>query len=249
MRVSPFLLLLVPSLVLADEIHLKGAGSLSGRIIEETETTVTIDLGGGTVGVPMERVERIERKRSPLDDYDERAAKLGPQDVNGWLKLGRWASQQGLSAQAGEAYDTVLAIDPDNEEARIALGYVLLDGRWMTEEESYRAQGYVKHDGEWVTPGEAQLLQASAAAEQAARDAERRAIDAEVAALEAQRRAEEAEEAARDAHSTQYYDPLYWGGWGYGVTYWPATPSRPNRPAQPNRPTQLPARAPAGGRR
>ena len=246
MQKIPFLLLFVPSMLLADEVYLKGAGTISGRIVEQTETTITVDVGGGTVGVPMARVERIEKKRSPLDDYDERAAGLGPQDADGWLKLGRWASKQGLSAQAREAYETVLSIEPDNEEARIALGYVLLDGRWMTEEQSYQARGYVKYEGEWMTRNEAQALEANY---QANRDAERRAIDAEVAAQQAERAAEKAAKEAESDSWYQYNDPLLWGGWGYGVTYWPSTPSRPNRPNAPSRPAQLPARAPAGGRR
>jgi len=246
LRKIPFLLLFMPSVLLADEVYLKGAGTISGRIVEQTETTITVDVGGGTVGVPMARVERIEKKRSPLDDYDERAAKLGLQDADGWRKLGRWASQQGLSAQARGAYETVLTIAPNDEEARIALGFVLLDGRWVTEEESYQARGYVKYEGEWMTRNEAQALEANY---QASRNAERSAIDAEVAALQAQQQAEEAAEQAEDDQWTQYNDPLLWGGYGYGVTYWPSTPSRPNRPNAPNRPATLPARAPAGGRR
>ncbi|MCU0253543.1 MAG: hypothetical protein MUE47_03285 [Acidobacteria bacterium] len=246
MRTIPFFVLLAPSILFADEVYLKGAGTISGRIVEQTETTITIDVGGGTVGVPVARVERVEKKRSPLDDYDERAAALGPRDAGGWLQLGRWASKQGLSAQSREAFETVLTIDLNDEEARAALGYVLVDGRWMTEEQGYEARGYVKYQGEWMTRGEAQAQEASY---QASRDAERRAIDAEAAALRAE---QAAEQAAREAESdawSQYDDPLLWGGWGYGVTYWPSTPNRPNRPNAPNRPATLPARAPAGGRR
>jgi hypothetical protein len=218
-------LLLVPALVLADEVHLKGAGVFSGRIVEQTEAMVTINIGDGVVGVPMSRVERIVKGRSPLDEYDERASRLGPQDANGWRNLGRWASQQGLPAQSSQAYQKVLAVAPKDAEARQALGFVLLDGRWLTEEESYRARGYVKFEGEWMTPAEAQLAQNSAAADQARREAEQRANEAEIAAMEAEQRAREAEERAREAEEEAERSsyPLYWGGWGYGVTYWPSS--------------------------
>jgi hypothetical protein len=145
-----------------------------------------------------------------------------------------------LSSQARAAYENVIAVMPDDAEAREALGFVQVDGRWVTEEEGYRARGYVKYDGEWMTPAEVQVAQSEAAAF----EADRRAAEAEIAALEAQRRAEEAEERAREAEAERAAEqPVYWGGWGYGVTYWPSTPNRPQRPA--NRPAQLPSR---GGR-
>jgi hypothetical protein len=245
LRKIPILLFLASVLLLAstplfaDEVYLKGAGTLSGRIIQQTDTIILIDIGNGEVGVPPDRVERIVKGRSPLDDYDERAARLGPQDVNGWRNLGRWASEKGLSAQSRQAYGNVLKVAPNDPEARQALGYVLVDGRWLTEEESYRAGGYVKYEGEWMTPAEAQLAQSSAEADRARRDAEQRAADAEVAKQQAQ----EAEERAQQAENAAS-DPVYWGGWGYGVTYWPSTPVVRTPPA--NRPSQLPAR---GGRR
>jgi len=245
----PILLLLASALLLAstplfaDEVYLKGAGTLTGRIIQQTDTIILIDIGNGEVGVPPDRVERIVKGRSPLDEYDERAARLGPQDVNGWRNLGRWAGGKGLSAQSRQAYENVLKVAPNDPEARQALGYVLVDGRWLTEEESYRARGYVKYEGEWMTPAEAQLAQSSAEADRARRDAEQRAADAEAAKQRADQQAQEAEARAQQAENA-VSDPVYWGGWGYGVTSWPSTPVVRNPPA--NRPSQLPAR---GGRR
>lgn len=230
----PLLLLFAPTLVLADEVYLKGAGTISGRIIEQTETTVTVDVGGGTMGVPMSRVERIEKGRSALDEYEDRANQLALEDAGGWRTLARWASKNGLPAQSREAYATLLEVLPDDAEAREALGFVRVQGHWMTEEEGYRALGYVKFDGEWMTPQEAQTLQANEAAERAHWDAERSAIAAESAQQEADKRAREAEEDAYDDN------PVYWGGWGYGMTYWPATTVAPVRPR--NRPADRPSR-------
>ena len=234
---------LLSSALYADEVFLQGAGTISGRIVEQTAEVVRVDVGGGVVGVPMSRVQRIEKGRSALDEYDDRAAKLGPKDSNGWRKLGQWASQQGLSTQAREAYGKVLTIAPDDAEANAAFGRVRLDGRWVTEEESFRARGYVQYDGEWMTPAEAQLLRAQAADDQARRDAEQRARDAEAAARDAETRAREAEARAKEAEDAQRYSaPVYWGGWGYGVAAWPAagTPSQPKFTP----PSQVPIRVP-----
>jgi len=238
-------LLLMPTLLLADEVHLKGGAMFTGRIVEQTDAMVTIDIGDGVIGVAMTRVENIVKKRSPLDDYDARAAALKANDADGWRDLGRWASHQGLSKQSRQAYQKVLDLVPDDPEARGALGFVLYNGRWMTEDESYEARGYVKVDGEWMTANEAQLAASAAASEQARRDAERRANQAEADKMLAESRAAAAEQRAQDAEQNQHYrnnQPVYWGGWGVGATRWPSTANvrwrsryQPARPAPVNR--------------
>src|SRR5262245_1747467 len=65
-------LLLSPGIVLADEVFLKDAGSISGRIVEQTADTIKIDVGDGIIGVPTARVERFTKGRTPLDEYDDR---------------------------------------------------------------------------------------------------------------------------------------------------------------------------------
>jgi hypothetical protein len=121
-------LLLLPTLALADEVFLKGAGSISGRIVEQTGDTVTVDVGAGQISVPMANVEKITEGKTALDEYDARAARLGPEDVDGWKTLGNWAAAQGLSSQGRAAYEKVLAVAPNDLEARDALGYVRVEG-------------------------------------------------------------------------------------------------------------------------
>lgn len=220
------LLLLAPGLLVADVVYLKSGGRFSGRILEQTADKVVIDFGDGTIGVPMDQVEEISRGHSPLDEFDARASKLGPQDVDGWRSLALWASTKGLSAQSRAAYKRVLALAPEDKEAREALGFVRVDGRWLTEEESYRARGYVKYDGEWMTPAEVQLAQSGAAKEQARDEAARRTSDAQFQASMDRLQKQEDEKRARDEADRLRNNPVYWGGFGYGVTYWP-NPSVP----------------------
>jgi len=223
-KLCPILVVLfVPGVLLADEVYLKDAGSISGRVVEQNETTVKVDIGDGFIAVPASRVERIEKGRSPLDEYADRAAKLAPDDVEGWKTLARWASKQGYPGQARQACQKVLAVAPNDPDVRKALGFVSLDGKWVTLEESYRAKGYVKFDGEWMTPAEAQAGQAALTAERAQRDADYRANAAENTAVQEQARAEKAEERARyeKEKADQLNPPVYWGGWGYGAAVWP----------------------------
>jgi hypothetical protein len=220
---------------LADEVYLKGGGRVSGRIVQRTATSVEIDVGGGTVAVPAKQVERIVEGRCSLDVYNDRAGALDPKDREGWAALGRWASDQGLSAQSREAYHRVLTINPTDAEANQALGNVQVNGRWMTEEAGNRALGYVQFEGQWMTPAEQQAIQSERAAadsDRARAEAEARARQAEARAEEAEARAKEAEKAAEEAQPEGI--PLWWG-WGPGPDWWP-TPPRPPVPPRPPTP-------------
>jgi hypothetical protein len=216
-----FLLLLAPSLLLADVVYVKGGGRFSGRILEQTPEKVVIDFGDGTIGLPMERVEEIVKETSPLEEFDARAKKLAPRDVDGWRSLGQWAAMRGLSAQSRLAYKKVVDLAPDDKEAREALGFVQMDGRWLTEEESYRARGFVKYDGEWMTPAEVQLAQSDAAREQARDDAAKKASDAQFSASMDRLQKQEDDKRAREEADRARNNPVYWGGFGYGVSTWP----------------------------
>lgn len=237
-------LLLIPSLALADDIYLKGGAKFSGRIVEQTDTMISIDIGAGVVGVATSRIDHIVKGKSALDEYEERAAKLGPKDVQGWRALGHWAAQEGLSAQSRAAYQKVIALSPDDAEARAELGFVRFNGHWMTEEESYAARGFVKYEGEWMTPDEAQQAQAAAQAELARLESERQANEAEIAKMQAEADAAKLDKQKKWSQSLQNWDfPVYMGGWGYGVTSWPSTGSSNNRwlqqwPPQPQPPPQ-----------
>lgn len=222
MRKAPLLVFLVPAALFADQVFLKDAGSITGKIVEQTATNVRVDVGGGILGVPMDRVERIEKGRCALDDYNDRAKKLAPTDVAGWKKLGRWAADAGLPAQAQDAYKNVKKLSPNDPDANEALGLVELNGRWVTEVESFKARGFVEYDGEWMTPAQAQVAQTQAANDQARKDAEQRARDAEQATRDAEDRAKDAEARAKKAESYQNSYAPYYGGWGYGITTWPA---------------------------
>jgi hypothetical protein len=229
------LLALVPLRADADDVILKGGGKVSGRILSRTDKAVEVDIGAGVITVPMTSVVRIDQKRSALDDYYERAQALRGDDAAGWLQLGKWASSQGLGTQARTAFENVVAVDAGNIEANQALGRVQMDGRWVSQEDSYRARGYIQFEGEWMTPAEQRAIlnqrDAEQQAEAARLDAERRAQDAEARAAQAEARAREAEAAVPG--NAGY--PMYWDGyWGPGPAVWPTRPiAAPPRPAQP----------------
>lgn len=219
-------LALLPTLAGADEVLLRGGGKISGRILARTETSVQVDVGPGIITVPMTSVLSIEERRTTLDEYEERAARLRANDAAGWLQLANWAAGEDLNTQARRTYEKVVAIDPQNVDANHALGRVLVEGRWVSEQEGYRARGLVQFEGEWMTPvdRDAILRQRDARVVELTRiDADRRLREAEARAADAEARARQAEAAAAQygAGTSLWYG----GGWWPGYA-WPSSPGR-----------------------
>jgi hypothetical protein len=224
MRASVFLVAgLWAASASADEVYLKSGGQLSGRVVTRTATELTVDVGAGRITVPTSAVVRVEEGRSALDEYDDRAAKLAPEDVGGWLALGDWASARALGTQAQQAYGRALAAAPDNARANEALGRVQVGGRWLSEDEGYQAKGYVKFEGDWISPAEHAAILRERAAE-GERDRARQEADARVADAEA--RAQAAEQKAKEAAAQQPTEGIpLWYAWGGGPAAWPSGPS------------------------
>jgi hypothetical protein len=236
----------LPLLAGADEIYLKSGGQLSGRVVSRTADKVEVDIGAGRVAVPASSVVRIEEGRSALQEYEERAGRIPPGDVDGWVALGDWASGRGLGAQAREAYNRARSASPNDPRANQALGNVQMDGRWVSEDESFRARGYVQFEGDWITPAEHEAIlrerAAEAEQERQRQEADARVREAEERAQEAEARARQAEAEAEEAQASSEGLPL-WYGWGAGPVAWPTGPIV-TRPIAPSRPATRPARAP-----
>jgi hypothetical protein len=227
-------LLLLPAAAGGDEVHLTNGGVVSGVIVESTPDAVVIETGPGRVTLSRSRIARVVESRSALALFQEQAAGLAPDDVEGLARLARWAVDQGLATQARETWRRVLGIDPDHPEANAALGRVSLDGVWMDESEAYRAQGYVRYRGRWVTPAEHEALLRERESEELAaadrREAEVRLREAEARAREAEARAREAEAQADQAEDTPEGIPYWWVLAGGGPIWTPGWPyPRPPR--------------------
>ena len=213
---------LLPLSAAADEVFLKSGGQLSGRIVRRDASMIEVDIGAGQITVPVSSVVRIEEGRSALHEFQDRAGKLAPGDVEGWVALGDWASSRGLGTQAREAYTRALSASPNDPRANTALGNVQVNGRWVGEEEGYRARGYVRFEGEWITPAEHEAIlreRAVEADQERVRQAEARVQEAEAKAQEAEARAQEAEARAAESQPSSEGLPL-WYGWGVGPVSW-----------------------------
>jgi hypothetical protein len=83
----------------ADDVYLRGGGRITGEIIEQTEDSVSVDIGGGSLTVKMSSVERIEKSVSPMQKYRARAGEIATGDAEAWRELARWATGNALASQ------------------------------------------------------------------------------------------------------------------------------------------------------
>lgn len=79
-------------------------------------------------------------------------------DADKVLALAEHARALGLNDEAGPLWKRVLALNPDNETARRALGHRRLGDHWLSEEEFQTAQGNIEFEGRWLSPEERDLL-------------------------------------------------------------------------------------------
>ena len=172
-----------------DVVQLKKGGTVEGIVTEEGDF-YAVQTAYGITKIRKTEVETVVWEKSALQTYKERAAALDPKDAAGWFDLGRWARGEDLPPQADEAFQNVLAIDPDHGQAREALGYVLEDGRWLTRDEQMEAKGWIRVEGKWLSPEAVALRRALA--EKDALEAEARRAEAEARTAEAQAREAEA---------------------------------------------------------
>lgn len=220
------LMSLLPSVVTADEVFLKGGGRLQGVVVEQDAKSVVVDTGPGRVTVPRSRVQRIVSGSAALTTYRQRASRLAATDTAGWLELALWAQERDLTTQAQEAFERVVALDPANALAQRALARESVGGQWLPRDEAMRARGLVEFEGRWVSREEREAALEERATEQAAKSdaelAERRQAEAEARIREAEARAREAEARARaaeaEAEATKTGGiPVPLVGWGGGV--------------------------------
>jgi hypothetical protein len=149
-RYSLFPLLAFAVSATADELHLKDGKVLPGRVFEDGDRYTVVDRDTKHA-VKKAEVSEFVKKRSFMDEFDDRLAKLPADDAEAIFEFGRWLDENDWQSRAKLAYSEVLDLDADHKGARRALGYSLYEGAWVSPEELNRAKGLVEFEGRWYT--------------------------------------------------------------------------------------------------
>lgn len=141
----------------ADLVELDNGNTLEGRVVTEGDEVV-IEMGHGRIAVPKERVVRIVRQETPGERFDAYIEGLDATDAKAHWELAEWARERGLRDERRRVLERLLAIDPDHEPARKALGFFRFQNRWVTEDEYMAALGFVRHENRWVSREERERI-------------------------------------------------------------------------------------------
>lgn len=141
----------------ADIVILKGKdGKESGRVegellnpSEKPRTNYRIRTAeGAEVVLAPDQVKRVILRSNVEREYDEKLPSVPPNATGNW-EMAQWCGERGLKAQREFHLEQVLKHDAEHEEARRALGFRKLDGKWQRPDEYWSARGYVRHKGSW----------------------------------------------------------------------------------------------------
>lgn len=148
------------SIASADEVMLKGGGSIYGEIVSREDGRVVLKTEYGSVTFPNEDIEKVVLSTPLEKEIRNKVRALPASDTSNRIRLASKASEAGLSELSRNIYTQVVAIDPDQKTAREALGYVMFEGEWVSVQEKNLHPGLVPYQSRWVTRAERDELRA-----------------------------------------------------------------------------------------
>ncbi|MBI3725588.1 hypothetical protein HY251_16795 [bacterium] len=153
----------------ADVVTLTNGGKIEGEVVREDKDEVEVKLPSGSTVIPRSRVEKIEKKPSPEQEYNARRDKLAANDAQGRVDLARFVIDKHLPQVrvpilAIEAF----RIDPSCKDAidlLVKLDHHFETDAWLPPERWYPIHDFVRRESKWVTPEEVAKIEADAALE------------------------------------------------------------------------------------
>jgi len=149
------LFLALASAALADEVVLRNGSAFSGVVREEGDRVV-VEMDFGTMTFKKVDVRSISKGSDLYSEFETRSK--AATDIKGLLELAVWAREKGLGTKSTDLYRRILTLDPDQADARKALGYEKVAGQWLAGDDLMAARGFVKVNGRWLAKDTAERL-------------------------------------------------------------------------------------------
>lgn len=156
----------------ADTFLLQSGGQIEGQWLNRHEQPLLrYDVLAGQVrlSLPVDQVREVRVASGAQQAYRARA-EATPDTAAAQWELAEWCRKNGLSSERQVHLRRVLELNPEHAEARRALGYQFLGGRWVTRADVRRDQGYELYRGKWRTAQEIDILEEHARQELAEKE-------------------------------------------------------------------------------
>src|SRR2546423_9773068 len=130
LSIAVLIAFLIASPVRADVIVTTAGGRIEGKIIEEKENEIRIKPEKGhVITLSRDEIDSITKEK-PEDAFARRSKAVKGDDVKGLMELAQWAKDNRLPKQSEETYERVLKLEPNHGDARAALGFERVNGKW-----------------------------------------------------------------------------------------------------------------------
>ena len=139
---------------------LRTGGRIEGELLNTERTAAEPYFLRTPLGVRLalapSQVLRVVVKTDVEKQYEALLPALASTAEAQW-QMAQWCKEAGLLEQRKRHLASVIALEPDHEDARAALGYLHIGSRWMTQEEFFTGRGYVRSGGDWKLPQHVEL--------------------------------------------------------------------------------------------
>lgn len=146
----------------ADVFVLTTGGQVRGELLNKEESprkTYQIKTpAGGMLAVESDQVKEVVRQSEAEIKYDQIRSRFADTVAGQW-EAAQWCRTHRLVPQRKAHLERIVELDPDHADARRALGFVKIQGRWTTQNEHMQASGMVRYKGSWRYPQEVELLE------------------------------------------------------------------------------------------
>jgi len=164
---------IVPSVGRADLFQLASGGELRGQLVnikrQPTDDYIVTTGDGLQLTLPSKQVKRFVPKSDAQRQYETLLPRM-PEGADGNWQMAQWCSKQGLTEEREYHLQEVLRFDANHKDARLALGFTSLDGKWLKTDDYMRSRGFVSHQGKWLTPQDVETAKLQDAIDAAQRE-------------------------------------------------------------------------------
>lgn len=147
---------------LSDVVRLNNGGEARGRLVTEIARTVgsrvVIEtLLGTRIEFEETAVAFVVRRRVEYEQYESRLAETDD-TIEGQWEMAEWCRRQKLNQQRAVHLRRIVELEPGHRQARVGLGHIFREGRWVPRDEYMRSRGLVRYRGRYISPQEREDL-------------------------------------------------------------------------------------------
>lgn len=146
----------------ADIYVLANDGQVRGELANADESPrhkyVIRTPDGASVTLDRDQVKQII-PQLPAELEFEKIRPTFAETADDQWRLAEWCRENSLTRQRQAVLEHVIELNPEMRQARLALSYQQIDGRWLQKEQIMQEKGYVRYKNEWRLPQEVELIE------------------------------------------------------------------------------------------